>query len=151
MSVEGGEHPKLGPGRQLATAFAWAPMALARMSARSWVWFGLYFGLAAALLFGLAGLAASNEQTLERALLAFLFPAEWHGLVDFLMAFVFKAQAQQVVVNVVLFVTLNIVSLAFFWAKEGLSQSFERDRAARRGEPDPRGQWREYPIRFQAL
>ena len=122
-----------------------------KMSGRSWGWFGLYFGLSALLLIGLAVLFTTNEDTLERAAMTFLFPEAWHGVVDFLLAFVFQAQAQQVVINVVLFATLNVVSLVFFWVKESLSQSYERDLAARSGEADPRSEWREYPIWFQGL
>lgn len=143
--------PTLSPARQLAVALFEAPASLARMSARSWAWLALYVALCATLLIGIAALAAAHEDTLERALLGFLFPESWHAIVDFLLAFVLKSQAQQVVVNVLLFVTLNLVSLAFFWAKESLSQSYERDLAVRRGEPDPRSDWREYPVWFQAL
>jgi|GEM_PF-1059206 len=154
---------RLGIGRQLMVAFVAAPASLLRMSGRSWAWLGLYFGLSAALLFGLAGLFASNEDSLQRAAMEFLFPADWHGLIDFMLAFVFKSQAQQVVVNVVLFVTLNVVSLLFFWAKEALSQSYERDLAARarrssddsddaaEDAADPRSAWREYPFWKEAL
>lgn len=158
--MSAGPRAPLGVGRQLALALAEAPASPGRMSGRSWAWLGLYVGLSAALLFGLAGLFASNEDTLERALMGFLFPEAWHGVVDFLLAFVFKAQAQQVVINVLLFVTLNLVSLVFFWAKEALSQSYERDLAARagagahggaEGAADPRAAWREYPIWYQAL
>jgi len=131
-----GPRAALGVGRQLALALAEAPASPGRMRGRSWAWLGLYVGLSATLLFGLAGLFATNEDTLERALMGFLFPEAWHGIVDFLLAFVFKAQAQQVVINVLLFVTLNLVSLVFFWAKEALSQSYERDLAARaRAQP----------------
>lgn len=158
-----GESPRLGIGRQLLVALIEAPASLLRMSARSWGWLGLYFGLSAALLFGLAGLFASNEESLEKAAMGFLFPESWHGIVDFVLAFVFKSQAQQVVVNVVLFVTLNVVSLLFFWAKEALSQSYERDLAARARRTsedvddaaeeaaDPREQWRDYPFWKEAL
>jgi len=152
---------RLGIGRQVA-AVAHAPASLGRMSGRSWGWLGLYFGLSAALLFGLAGVFATSEDRLDRALMGFFFPESWHSIVDFLLAFVFKAQAQQVVINVLLFVTLNVVSLLFFWAKEALSQSYERDlarrEAARAGSEggagaaaDPREQWREYPLWQEAL
>jgi len=143
--------PALGSARQLAIALVEAPASLARMSARSWGWLALYVALCGTLLIGVAALAAAHEDTLERALLGFLFPESWHAIVDFLLAFVLEGQAQQVVVNVLLFVTLNLVSLAFFWVKESLSQSYERDLALRRAEDDPRPAWREYPIWFQAL
>lgn len=141
----------LGPGRQLVVGLIEAPAALVGMSARSWRWFVLYLALSGALLIGFALLWASQEETLERALFAFLFPADWHGVIDFLLAFVFKAQAQQVVVNVVIFITLTVVSLVFFWVKELLSQSYERDLALTRAEADPRASWREHPVWFQAL
>lgn len=143
--------PPLSPSRQLTVALFEAPASLARMSSRSWGWLGLYVALCGTLLIGAAALAAAHEATLERALLGFLFPESWHAVVDFLLAFVFKSQAQQVVVNVLLFATLNLVSLAFFWAKESLSQSYERDLARRSGDADPTTAWREYPVWFQAL
>jgi len=127
-------------------------------SARSWRWLGLYFALAFGALVALALAFASQEDTVQRTLVGFLFPESWHGLVDFLLAFVLKAQAQQVIVNVLLFLSTSVVSIAFFWAKEALSRSYERDlaRASRRGSdaeapPDPEALWRDHPMWREAL
>lgn len=141
----------MSPGRQLAVAFGEAPASLGRMSGRSWSWLGLYFALALGTLVALALVFASQEDTLKRTLVGFLFPEGWHGVVDFLLAFVLKAQAQQVLVNVLLFLSTSLVSIAFFWAKEALSRSYERDLARRRGEPDPVALWRDHPLWREAL
>lgn len=141
----------LGARRQLVVGTFEAGAAPWRMSGRSWARLALYLGLSAALLLGFTAVWASHDKTLQRALFSFFFPERWHGAAEFMLAFVFKEQAQQVAVNAVLIVTLNVVSLAFFWAKELLSQSYERDLARARGQPDPKGSWREYPIWYQAL
>jgi LEA14-like dessication related protein len=139
----------LGLQRQLSVGVAGVVASPFRMSARSWRWFALYLGLSGALLRGFAALFGRHDEALVRALVSFLVPERWHGVADFVLAFVFKSQAQQVTVNIVLIVTLNVVSLVFFWTKELLSQSYERDQAAARGLDDPRGAWREYPIWYQ--
>lgn len=147
-----------GPGRasasilrQVQVALWTAPGVLARMSGRSWALFFLYLVLCGGLLGLLVVLFDSQEKNLQRAAMSFLFPEEWHGLIDFLLAFVVKSQAQQVLVNVILFVTMTLVSLVFFWSKELLSQSIERDRQ-NQGDPhaDP-SRWRDNAIWWEGL
>lgn len=136
---------------QALTALVRAPAFLARLSLRSWLLLGLYLLLCGGLLGVLVILFDSQEKNLQRAAMSFLFPAEWHGLLDFLLAFVVRSQAQQVLVNVIIFVTMTLVSLAFFWSKELLSQSVERDREAL-GDPDADpGRWRDNAIWWEAL
>lgn len=136
---------------QLGLALVTAPGIIGRMSGRSWLRFFFYFLLCAGLLGALVVLFDSQEKNIQRAAMAFLFPEDWHGLIDFLLAFVVKSQAQQVLVNVILFATMTLVSLAFFWSKELLSQSVERDRQAR-GDPnaDP-SRWRDNAIWWEGL
>jgi hypothetical protein len=154
MSIEGSAEAALatrGIGAQLRLACVDAVRAFGRMSRRSWGWLALYVGLSTALLFGIAAALSTHEGTIGKALLRFLFPEEWHGILDFVLAFALKSQRQQVIANVALFVTLTVVSIVLFWAKEALSRSYERDRAAHAGEPDPKEQWEDHPAWREAL
>lgn len=144
---------KTGTGAfaQLRMALVEAPGVLARMSGRSWALFSLYFLLSAGLLGLLVLLFDTQEKNLQRAAMSFLFPEEWHPFLDFLLAFVVKSQAQQVLVNVILMVTLTLVSMVFFWSKELLSQAIERDRLAR-GDPNAApARWRDNAIWWEGL
>jgi len=132
-------------------ALATAPGVLGRMTGRTWALFLLYLALSAGLLGVLVVLFDTQEKNLQRAAMGFLFPEEWHAILDFLMAFIVKSQAQQVMVNLTLFATMTLVSIVFFWSKELLSQSVERDRLAM-GDPnaDP-GAWRDNAIWWEGL
>lgn len=141
----------MGLLRQLGAALLTAPGVLGRMSGRSWALFTLYLLLCSGLLGLLVVLFDSQEKNLQRAAMSFLFPEEWHAILDFLLAFVVKSQAQQVLVNVILFATMTLVSIAFFWSKELLSQSIERDLQAR-GDPDADpSRWRDNAIWWEGF
>ncbi len=140
-----------GVGAQLRMALATAPGVLARMSGRTFALFLLYVLLSAGLLGVIVVLFDTQEKNLQRAAMSFLFPEEWHVVLDFLLAFIVKSQAQQVMVNLALFATMTLVSIAFFWSKELLSQSVERDQLAC-GDPnaDPAA-WRDNAIWWEGL
>jgi hypothetical protein len=140
-----------GLGAQLKAGLLRAPAVLGRMSGRSWLWLGIYVALSGLLLAACALVVASREEALEQAVLDFLFPKDWHIPVKFLTSFAFSSQAREVMANVTLFLSLTLVSIVFFWAKELLSQWVERDmKAAGSVQADP-AQWRDNAIWFEAL
>jgi hypothetical protein len=136
---------------QLRSGLIGAPSVLLRMSGRSWFWFAVYIGLSGLLLLLCALLIGAREKAIEQALLDFFFPEEWHVVLKFVVSFAFSSQAKEVVSNLVLFLSLTLVSIIFFWAKEFLSQWVERDmQKAGSDEADPE-KWRDNALWFEAL
>ncbi len=136
---------------QLRSGLLDAPAVLLRMSGRSWFWFLAYIGLSGLLLLVCALLIGAREQAIEQAILDFLFPEDWHVVLKFVISFAFSSQAKEVVSNLVLFLSLTLVSIIFFWAKEFLSQWIERDmQKTGSDEADP-VKWRDNALWFEAL
>ncbi|MFO0744558.1 MAG: hypothetical protein U1F43_02655 [Myxococcota bacterium] len=114
-------------GRQLLHGLVLAPLAPRKMRARSWGRAALYALLATLFLGAIAAVFATEETSLRRVLESFFFPEGVHKVVDFFIEYVVRSQTKQVVANGLVTITMLLVSLFLFWAKERLSQAYEED------------------------
>ncbi len=118
----------MSPGRQLALALR-APVAIARLSRRSWSWLALYLALASAVLGACAWAIATHREPLRALVLDYLFPASWHDAARFVADRFFAEQQLAIVTNAVIGGSLLLVTVLLFYVQELLSASFEIDDA----------------------
>ncbi len=104
-----------------------APKTVFQLKARAAAWLVKYL-LTALAIFGLfACLILLNEDALRNALLNYLFPESWHGVMEKLVDFFFQSQAKMVLSCLIINVSIVIASVVLFPLKEGCSAAFERE------------------------
>jgi hypothetical protein len=111
--------------RRATAAALRSPLALFELPRRSWGYFALYLGLAAALMVGAAFAFDAYSEELKATIYRFVFPESWHLAVDLLIGYFFSEETRLLAINLVIQASLQLVTLTLFPVKEALSSSYE--------------------------